>query len=78
MAHRVPDRSLFQLPGLYAEARVFALSVVRLPLGQVWKWASAEVVVFWIFAGFLLVAMLRFLDPYVHTLSQLEYQFSIL
>jgi hypothetical protein len=56
----------------------FALAVVRLPLGQVWKWATVGAAVFWIFACLLLVAMLRFLDPYTHALSQLKYQFSLL
>ena len=50
LAHRVPDRSLFQRLGLYAEACGFALAVVRLPLGQVWKWATVGAAVFWIFA----------------------------
>jgi hypothetical protein len=50
LAHRVPDRSLFQRLGLYVEACGFALAVVRLPVGQVWKWATVGAAVFWIFA----------------------------
>jgi len=50
LAHRVPDRSLFQRPGLYAKGHVFPQAVVRFPLGQVWKLATVGAAVFWIFA----------------------------
>ena len=50
LAHHVPDRSLFQRLGLYADGHVFPLAVVRLPLALVWKWATVGVVVFWISA----------------------------
>jgi hypothetical protein len=50
LAHRVLDRSLFQRLGLYEEACGFALAVVRLPVGRVWKWATVGAAVFWIVA----------------------------
>ena len=50
LTHRVPNRSLFQRLGLYADGHVSPLAVVRLALGLVWKWAMVGAVVFWIFA----------------------------